>query len=268
MAETEIIETTALARLEPQDLLKTAIEKGSDIATIERFVALAERVHAIQAKDAYLRAMAKFKAKCPPLVKYKVARMPKFSYKFAPLGYIADQIDPVLGECGLSYRWTTPKIQADKVTIACIVAHELGHEESSGDLEMPIPVATQRTDGTGEGGANPMQRVGIAMSYAERYSLMAVLGLAAEDDIDGNEKGGEGSDRQEGEGQAGGNIAFISESQEKRLWAIARGQLWAQDDVKALLAKHDIASTKEIPRAKYDVIVDAIKVEKKAAPTS
>jgi hypothetical protein len=264
MAETEIVETTALARLEPQDLLKTAIEKGSDIATIERFVALAERVHAIQAKDAYLRAMAKFKAKCPPLVKMKVARMPKYSYKFAPLGYIADQIDPVLGECGLSYRWTTPKIQADKVTIACIVAHELGHEESSGDLEMPIPTATQRTDGTGEGGANPMQRVGIAMSYAERYSLMAVLGLAAEDDTDGHDHhGGDAGDT------AAADDGPIPQAAINKLKAIQRGQGWTDDDLAALLKKHGLASVADIPNPKkYDEILNAIKAEKKAVPTA
>lgn len=268
MADPEVIEATALARLEPQELLAKAIEKGSDIATIERFVALAERVHAIQAKDAYLRAMARFKGKCPPIVKTKLAKMPKYSYKFAPLGQIADLIDPVLAECGLSYRWTTPKISADKVTVACIVAHELGHEESSGELEMPILTATQRTDGTGEGGANAMQRVGISLSYAERYSLMAVLGLAAEDDHDGDERGGNGDQQPGGElgGEQPQGSATISEPQEKRLWAIARNQLWDKPDVETLLKKHGITSTRDIPRSKYDAIIDAIKAEKKSSP--
>lgn len=274
MAETEIIETTALARLEPQDLLKAAIEKGSDIATIERFVALAERVHAIQAKDAYLRAMAKFKGQCPPIVKSKLAKMPRYSYKFAPLGYIADLVDPVLAACGLSYRWTTPKIQAEKITVACIVSHELGHEESSGDLEMPIMGATQRNDGTGEGGANAMQRVGISLSYAERYSLMAVLGLSAEDDADGHgDEGGSGEGtttegQQPGQEQqpAGGRV--ITDAQGKRLWAIAREQLWSQDDVGELLKKHNLIATKQIPMSKYNDIVDTIKKEKKSPPAS
>lgn len=268
MAETEIIETTALARLEPQELLAKAIEKGSDIATIERFVALAERVHAIQAKNAYLAAMAEFKQKCPPIVKSKVAKMSKYSYKYPALGDVADDIDPVLGECGLSYRWETKAITPTEVTVVCIIAHRMGHEQPSGDFTLPILGATQRNDGTGEGGANAMQRVGISIAYAERYSLMASLGLAAKD-TDGHEKTGEGSDRQEGEGQdAGGDVAVISEPQEKRLWAIARGQAWDQNDVKALLTKYGIASSKEIPRSKYEEIVDKIKAEKKAAPTS
>lgn len=272
MPEAEIIETTALARLEPQELLKAAIEKGSDITTIEKCFALLERVHDIQAKDAYLRAMAKFKAECPPIVKSKLAKMPRYSYKFTPLGEIADQIDPILAKHGLSYRWKTPKIQSDKVFIECIVSHELGHEESSGELEMPILGATQRNDG-GEGGANAMQRVGISISYGQRYTLKGVLGLA-EEDTDGHhgDEGGGGEGTEPGQQpqpgqpqqQAGGRV--ISDAQGKRLWAIAREQLWDQDAVGELLKKHGIAATKEIPMAKYDLIVDTIKKEKKSPP--
>ena len=36
----------------------------------------------------------------------------------------------------------------------------------------------------GDSGANPAQRVGIALSYARRYALMNALGIAPEDDTD------------------------------------------------------------------------------------
>jgi len=68
--------------------------------------------------------------------------------------------------------------------------------------------------------------------------------------------------------QRGGNPPDgpINEGQSKRLWAIAREQLWHQDDVKALLATFGIEHTKDIPRSKYEEIVNKIKAEKKPIP--
>ena len=62
--------------------------------------------------------------------------------------------------------------------MSCLLAHALGHVEESGDLSMPIDLASPGV------GATPPQRVGIALTYARRYALMCSLGLAPEDDDD------------------------------------------------------------------------------------
>ena len=159
MPDVEVIETTALARLEPQDLLKTAVEKGSDIATIEKFVALAKEVVELQAKQAFFRAMAAFKADCPQIYKRRTANLGNFSYKFADLGDEDEVIAEPLSKHGLSYRWEIAPVPEDKaklgphVALECIVQHALGHQQRSGVVPMPVPAAL-----SGERGANAMQR--------------------------------------------------------------------------------------------------------------
>jgi len=59
----------------------------------------------------------------------------------------------------------------------------------------------------------------------------------------------------------------ISEAQGKRLWAIAREQLWSQDEVKDLLTSFGVDHTKEIPRSQYDAVIDKLKATKKTPPT-
>ena len=143
MPDVEVIETTALARLEPQDLLKTAVEKGSDIATIEKFVALAKEVVELQAKQAFFRAMAAFKADCPQIYKRRTANLGNFSYKFADLGDEDEVIAEPLSKHGLSYRWEIAPVPEDKaklgphVALECIVQHALGHQQRSGVVRCP-----------------------------------------------------------------------------------------------------------------------------------
>jgi hypothetical protein len=60
----------------------------------------------------------------------------------------------------------------------------------------------------------------------------------------------------------------ISEPQQKRLWAIAREQLWSQDDVKALLASLGVEHTKDLPPLKYEGVIQTIKAEKKRPPSA
>ena len=63
---------------------------------------------------------------------------------------------------------------------------------------------------------------------------------------------GQGSRKAEQSGDA------ISDSQAKRLWAIARGKGWTEVQVKVLLEGFTIAHTAEIPRSKYDTIIKVV----------
>jgi hypothetical protein len=52
------------------------------------------------------------------------------------------------------------------------------------------------------------------------------------------------------------------------LWAVARKQIWSQDDVAELLKKHNLVATKDIPMSKFDEILNTIKKEMKTPPAS
>lgn len=171
----------ALARLDAQALLAKALDQGANVETLERLVALAKDMRAVQAREAWHQAMSRFQRDCPAITKSSTAKITSrrtgssYSYKFAPLDEVLATVRPVMADNGLSHRWQA-RIEARLVIVKCFVSHALGHTEDSGDVAMPIP--------EGDEGANPAQRVGIALTYAKRYSFLGVLGIAPEDDDD------------------------------------------------------------------------------------
>ena len=83
--------TDAIQPMNPQALIARAIDAGASVDTIERLTALAERMHATMAKQAWHEAMARFQGECPAITKTSSARIattrgPSYSYKWAPLG--------------------------------------------------------------------------------------------------------------------------------------------------------------------------------------
>jgi ERF superfamily len=169
--------------LDPHVLLKRAIEVGAGIETVERLVALVQEVRAVQAREAWYSAMADFQNACPAIRKTLTARIQtsrsQYSYRYAPLDEILSVVQPVMGPLGLSIAWRS-RVEPDRVIVSCRVAHALGHVEDSGEVAMPIVTSDPGI------GATPPQRVGIALTYARRYALMSVLGIAPEDDDDAN----------------------------------------------------------------------------------
>lgn len=175
-------ESTALVRLDPQALLVLAVQNNAGIDTMERLVALAKTVREQDAKEAWHRAIARFQSDCPAILKTGRAKIAtktggSYSYTYAPLAEIMEKIQPAMGQYGLSVSFRM-RFADDRVFATCLVAHEMGHTESSGEVGMPI----EKYDGTG---ANPAQRVGIAASYAKRQAVTAILGIAPQDDEDG-----------------------------------------------------------------------------------
>jgi hypothetical protein len=88
---------------------------------------------------------------------------------YADLATVVETVQPILAKHGLAYVQMPANDGATgTVTVTTRLIHKSG-EWLEDALAMP----------TGNGGA---QQVGSAITYARRYSLMAVLGLAPEDD--------------------------------------------------------------------------------------
>lgn len=252
------VQESSLARLDPQALITKALETGAGIDTLERLVALAKDVREVQAKEAWYEAMAEFQRKCPAIKKTKEARIatrsgPGYAYRYAPLDEIMSVIQPVMGPLGLSVSWRS-RVEPTQVVVSCRVSHTLGHHEESGEIAMPIV----QGDGTG---ATPPQRVGIAATYAKRYSLLGIIGLAPEDDDDAAQP--PRSDvRTEEELPLPGH-GTITEPQQKRFWAIAREHKWTDEQIHDLLTSRQLNSTKEIPVVAYDGMIEQLKAGSK-----
>lgn len=253
---------TLPAQLDPQALIEKAIEAGASIDAMERLFTLAKEMRAVKAREAWYAAMAEFQEKCPAIKKTATAKMKGYTYTFAALDEICSTVQPVMGPLGLSMRWTTPTIAGDTVTVACVISHRLGHFESSGDVVMPVMGATQRSDGSGEGGANAAQRVGISLTYAKRYSLLGILGMAPEDDDDaaGAEKERGVPSQQGGRSAHGQDLeSVITENQIKRLMAIAGGKKWTEEAIHGVILGYGYASRKDILVKDYDQIIETLK---------
>jgi hypothetical protein len=185
MAEGEVVRAkAAVARLEPQALIERAIDHGASVEALERLFNLAQQVRAEQAREAWHGAMAEFQRTCKPIKKSASMTVPgRKEYAYAPLDSILSTIQPAMGDLGLSVSWRS-RFEPQHVIVSCRVSHMLGHHEDSGEIRIPVTA-----DGAG---ANAAQRIGTATTYAKRYSLLGILGLAPEDDDDAASASDEG----------------------------------------------------------------------------
>lgn len=116
--------------------------------------------------------------------KVKTQKGADFSYKYVKLETLLDEVLPVLNELGMI--WTTqPCTLDDGQTPALKYELRFVHTDETIGGRMPL-MLRQGTP----------QDLGAAISYARRYSMIALLNLATEDDEDGqirtSQGGGEG----------------------------------------------------------------------------
>lgn len=162
----------------PMQMLNQALQKGTDIAIIEKLMDLAERWDKAQARKAFDNAIAAAKAEIPVIPKRRkvdfTSQKGRTSYLHEGFGDIAEIVDPILAKHGLSYRHRTAQ-EGNKVTVTCVLSHRDGHYEET----------TLFADRDETGNKNPIQAVGSTVAYLQRYTLKAALGLAAAEDDDG-----------------------------------------------------------------------------------
>lgn len=95
----------------------------------------------------------------------------EYSYKYADIGDVLETALPVLSAHGLSV--SQPTIIRDGAIVLCT---RLTHGESDTSLESEYPVCAINVN---------HQAMGSAMTYARRYALTSLIGIAAVDDTDG-----------------------------------------------------------------------------------
>jgi hypothetical protein len=167
-----------------QSYLHEAIAKGASTEVIEKLLSLQERWEANEARKAFNAAIARFKSNPPPILKTVQVGYDargggsRTSYKHEDLAELMAAVDPALAAHGLWARW---KIHSgEKVTVTCVIGHTDGYSEEASTLSA-APDAS--------GSKNPIQAIGSAVTYLQRYTLKAALGLAAAKDDDGRSAG-------------------------------------------------------------------------------
>jgi len=107
----------------------------------------------------------KFQEECPVIKLNATVKTKTFSYKYADLPGIIEVIKPLLHKYNFIYNW---QCNLDG-SVTCVISHMSGHEIESTCL-------IKSTD-------DPKTQ-GAAITYAKRYSLVALLGIVAEEDKD------------------------------------------------------------------------------------
>ncbi|MGB1216147.1 MAG: ERF family protein [Pikeienuella sp.] len=101
----------------------------------------------------------------------KSSQNPHFKSKYADLASVVDACMPALNECGIAVIQPTTDDEGGRFVETILI-----HGESGEQLSCRVPLIIQKND---------MQGYGSAVTYARRYGLMSMAGIAPEDD-DGN----------------------------------------------------------------------------------
>ena len=173
----------------PMQMLQFALEKDADMEKIKQLMDLADRHEASEARRAFHRAMAAFKSEPIEIVKSNHVRYQKrdqtwTDYWHANLADIIAAASPAMSKHGLSHSWTTMQGEGGRITVECVITHELGHSQSTSLSGSPDD----------SGGKNNIQAVGSTVQYLQRYTFMALTGLAAQGQDDDAQLGYHQSD--------------------------------------------------------------------------
>ena len=163
---------------------RAALDASTPMEKLESLIKLAEQREEKAAKIAFATALSAARGEFPPILKNAEVDFDnknskgKTQYKYETLAGIAREVDPILSRHGLSYRFCTR--QADgRVQVSCILAHSSGYEEST----------SLAAGMDNSGNKNGFQALGSAVTYLERYTLKAELGISVEKDDDGQAAG-------------------------------------------------------------------------------
>ncbi|MFA9262890.1 MAG: ERF family protein [Undibacterium sp.] len=152
----------------PEILIAQAIEKGLTVDTIERLVALKERMDAAAAMRAYRKAMADFQAECPIIKKANPVKNKDktLRYKHEAMEDLVEVAAPIMQKHGLSRSFDTTWKDGNLVVI-CTASHIDGHSES-GEFGVPLDKDAYM---------NNQQMVAAASTFASRYAFRNKFGI-------------------------------------------------------------------------------------------
>lgn len=163
-----------MAVRDPESIIRFAIERNVDVATMEKLLVMRKQLKDEQAKEAYDSALAAFQAECPVIKKDKNVMErggTTIRYAYAPLDRIVIQVKDLLQKHGFSYSVTTSS-DATSLRAVCKVTHRDGHSELS---EFTAPIDDKAF-------MNQQQKFAAAQTYAKRYAFCNALGILTSDD--------------------------------------------------------------------------------------
>ena len=172
--------TRRATQITPMELLRVSVDRGDDLARIEKLMDLERSWKADRAKEAFNEALAEFK-KVPVIVtkdrENSQYSKPDKKAMYTSLGNLVNTVNAAMAPFGLSASWEVDQSAGSRVT--CVLTHTLGHSKSVG-LSGPID---------NSGSKNPLQQIKSTITYLQAATFQAVTGVVSQDaslDDDGN----------------------------------------------------------------------------------
>jgi hypothetical protein len=158
---------------------RVARDPSVDIDKMNQLMGWRKEMIADQRRAQFDEAIAAAKAEIPVITKNRevdfTSAKGRTNYRYEDLAEIAKVVSPILSRHGLSYRYRATSIVNEPVTVTCIVSHRSGHFEEN-------TLCAGRDE---SGNKNSIQAVGSTITYLQRMTLKAALGLAVSNDDDG-----------------------------------------------------------------------------------
>ena len=183
------------------------LARSGQMDTLDRIMAMRDKLKAEQAEEAYARAFAAAKAEFGEITKNrrvffesKDKTKPNTDYRHESLSEVERAVVPALARYGITHSYDV-KQDMEKgglITVTCTLRHVDGHRER-------LSLTAGRDEGPGR---NNLQAVASTITYLKRYSLMAITGTSSE------------HDPSEDDGRTGGGVTEpdpISEEQFREL---------------------------------------------------
>ena len=171
------VNQSQLVQTQTDRFVEMALQSG-DMERLEKMLDLKERFDKEEARKQFTAALAEFKAEDMNIVKDRNVSFETnagtTSYAHASLGNIVKISVPIMSRHGLSHRWLTEQLDKGIVRVTCILTHKGGHSEQTSLQAAP--------DDSGK--KNSIQRVSSTITYLERYTFLAITGLAVEEQDD------------------------------------------------------------------------------------
>ena len=231
---------TEVRVLTPAEQISSALAKGANLAELRGLLELQKDYEAMEARKAFNLAMANFKANPPKIAKDKKVSYStsggQVNYNHASLANVVEKISAELSKYGLSASWKTNQVQ-NIISVTCKITHAKGHSE-----ETTLSAGADKT-----GSKNDIQQVGSTITYLERYTLLALTGLATYD----QDNDGRGIIAPE-------SIKYITEKQKSEIVDCIAA---IKKTEKSFCALMKIESIEKLPAASYPKAMNIIKIE-------
>lgn len=179
----ELAIQNAVAVREPSlvEIIQQAISTPNfDVGTIERIIALKERMDDQGRRNAFAAAMSRLQSKLPQIDKRgRITVGGQERSRYARIEDIDVQVRPYLAEEGFSFTWNSRPAEApDEVRYIGTLTHHLGHSE---DKYVDLPIENELSS-QGKLMMTKVQKRGSTLSYAIRTLLRMHLNLVMRDE--------------------------------------------------------------------------------------